>query len=153
MQTIYTSLVFVHVLAACAWIGGGFVMQVMGLRLGTPPHKEGMKQFFDVAHYVSPRIFMPAAIVTLLSGLTLVLMGGAIFRDAWIIIALIGVALTMVIGATQIGPNVAKVNALLESNGDIGEIARIGARLNTITRIDLAILVIVLFDMVLKPHL
>ena len=151
MSTFYAILVFVHILAACAWIGGGFVMEVMGLRLGATPNTERMKQFFDVAHYVSPRVFMPAAILTLISGLTLVFMGGALFRDRWIIIALTGVVLTLVIGATQIGPNVARMKALLDSNGDSAEINRVGARLTFVTRLDLFILVVVLFDMVVKP--
>jgi uncharacterized membrane protein len=127
-------------------------MEVMGLRLGSQPTPERMTQFFDVAHYVSPRIFMPSAILTLVSGLALVFMGGAIFRDAWIIIALVGVALTVFLGATQIGPRVARISALLSSGGDSAEVARIAKQLQLVTRIDLLILVVVLLDMVLKPQ-
>lgn len=152
MQSLYSMLVFIHILSACAWLGGGFVMQVMGLRLGAAPSKERMRDFFEVAHYVSPRIFMPAAIVTLLSGVTLVWMGGAFLRDTWIIIALVGVVLTVMLGATQIGPRVAKIHALFESNADVATINPIARRLNLFTRIDVAILVLVLLDMVLKPH-
>jgi uncharacterized membrane protein len=152
MLTLYTLLVFVHILAVCVWIGGGFVMEVMSLRLGGHPTKERVGQFFEIAHYVSPRVFMPAAIITLFSGVTLVLMGGAAFRDLWIVLALTGVGATIILGATQIGPNVMKMSDLLESSGDANEITRISKRLHFITRIDLVILVFVLLDMILRPQ-
>ena len=151
MISLYKLLVFVHVLAAVAWLGGGIVLEFLHLRIGKTPTVDNLREFFSIAHWLSPRIFMPTAIVTLLSGITLVFLGGTSFGDAWIVIALIGVAFTVFLGATQIGPTVERINAALQNNESMSVIEPLGRRLSLVARLDLAILLFVLLDMVFKP--
>ena len=146
----YEILVFIHILSATLWLGGGIVMELLHLRLGTSPTTEQLRDFFSMSHWISPRLFMPAALSTLISGVALVFMGGAGWGDTWIIIAIVGVVITVAIGATQIGPTVARISALMDS-GDPSAIAPLTRKLALVTRIDLAILLLVLFDMVFKP--
>jgi len=151
MAHLYQFLLFAHILSACVWLGGGFFLQALYLRLGSNPTKSNLLEFFSLSHWVSPRIFMPAAILTLGTGLLLVFLGGASWSDAWIIIALVGVAITIGIGATQIGPTVRKLRAALERGETEEKLAAFSLRLNIVTRLDLTILIAVLLDMVFKP--
>jgi uncharacterized membrane protein len=151
MENLYTAFIFLHILSAGIWFGGGVVIEVLALRLGPSASREAFKQFFDTAHWVSPRVFMPAALATIISGIVLVLIGGWSFSDVWIIFALVGVAITAFLGATQIGTTIAKMQALIESGADDMQLAAVGRRLHWITRLDLLILILVLLDMVVKP--
>lgn len=151
MAEMYKLLVFAHILSACVWLGGGFLLQMLYFRIGKNPTKENLKEFFSLAHWVSPRIFMPAGLLTLLTGVSLVYLGGALWSDTWIIIALVGVGITIILGATQIGPTVQKLSVALERGETREQLTALSRRLSVVTRIDLLILFGVLLDMVFKP--
>jgi hypothetical protein len=111
-----------------------------------------LREFFAIAQWLSPRLFMPAGITTLLSGITLVAVGRAEFAQTWIILALVGVAVTIALGATQMGPLIGRIHTLLKEEGSSDAVAPLAHRLALYTRIDLVILLLVLLDMVLKPR-
>lgn len=102
------------------------------------------------------RVFAPAALTTLLAGVGMVLVGDLSFGDAWIVIGLVGVALSFVFGAVlaeRAAGDLAR--ALAATDGtvepDHGVIAQARQRLAVVAGIDMVILTVVVWAMVFKP--
>jgi uncharacterized membrane protein len=70
----------------------------------------------------------------------------------WVVVGLLGYLATFTIGIAVIAPNVKKLHAAIEANGPThpASIALI-KRIMLITRVDTALLIIVVLDMVTKP--
>jgi hypothetical protein len=91
------------------------------------------------------------SIVVLLAGITLVWYGPFSF-ELWIALALAGIVATSLVGALYLGPTGGKLAKLAEERGfdDPGVIA-MRDRLILISRLDYALLVLIVLDMVFKP--
>ena len=72
------------------------------------------------------------------------------FGDDWIVIGLILFAITFLAGAGFFGPESGRIKKLIESEGADAAQARV-KRLLVLTRIDLMILFLLIFDMSVKP--
>jgi len=71
-----------------------------------------------------------------------------------VILGLVGIANTIVVGAAFIGPEAGRLGRLSEERSpDDPEVQRKIQRIFTISRYDLAVLVLVVLDMVIKPGL
>lgn len=70
------------------------------------------------------------------------------------ILGLVGIVNTIVVGAAFLGPEAGRISRLTEERGtDDPEVQRRLQRIFTISRYDLAVLLLVVVDMVLKPGL
>lgn len=106
----------------------------------------------EVEH-VGNRVFAPAAGIVLLMGILMVAFGDYGF-DLWIVLALIGYAVTFATGMLFIGPTSSKVAGAVQEKGiDAPEVAAQMDRLLLIARIDYVVLLLILADMVFKPGL
>lgn len=74
----YDWLVFGHIVAAIAWVGGGLTMQIVGARLARAESPEAVAAFSRTAEWIGPRLFMPASLAVLGFGIALVAVA-----DAW----------------------------------------------------------------------
>ena len=152
-MTWYEFLKTVHVLLAITWLGGAITFQLLALRIlkENPPTR--LAPFARDTEAIGMKIFLPASIVLLLAGILMVLdTPGIDFTDAWIVIGLGGIVSTIVIGAGFLGPEAKRLAELVEEKGDTDpEVVSRISRILTIGRIDLAILLIVAANMVIKP--
>jgi uncharacterized membrane protein len=149
----YDWLVLGHVLAAIAWVGGAITMQIVGNRLVRAESAEAVAAFSRTAEWIGPRLYMPASLAVLGFGIALVWVSDAwSIGQLWIILALVGIAISAIGGAVFFGPQSKRIAQAFEAEG--AESVRAQAlvrRLFVVSRADLVILLLLVADMVLKP--
>jgi uncharacterized membrane protein len=150
--SLYELLLTLHVLAMATWFGSGLAVTAMGLR----SLKAGIGPFsaFSVqATAWAGRAHPAAGVVILLTGIGMVLDAGYSFGDTWILIALVGIFAAMGVGGGLIErTSSALAESVAAGGGTLPETERpVAQRLLLYTRIELAILAIVIVDMVVKP--
>ena len=141
-----------HVLAAIVWVGGAIYAQALAtkvMREGDPAHLAVTAK--DLGQ-LGQRVSLPAAVSVLVFGVWLVAVSALNFTDAWILIGLVGIAITIVTGAFFLGPEAERLGKLAPEHDPADpEIQRRIRRIFAISRIDLVVLILVVADMVFKP--
>jgi len=83
-------LLFVHILAAMVWLGGGLTLLIVGLRAGASSRPEAIAEFAGAVPYVGLRVLMPSVVLLLVTGVWQVLASSAWkFTQLWVVIALV----------------------------------------------------------------
>lgn len=145
-------LLFVHIVAAMAWLGGGFMAGMLAGRMKTagPEHRLGFARLMEK---VSTGVFMPAAIIVLVAGIWLVLDSDVFeFEQAWVGIGLGIVAVTAAMGPLFFKPTIERGIAAMES-GDAAAAGAIMQRLGMGSKIALVLEFVAVWAMVVKPGL
>lgn len=151
---MYTTLNVIHVLAAAVWFGAAVALNIMLGRLSAAGDNIGKGVVARQATWFSKGVFDPAAIITLLAGIGMVLAsnGDLSFGDTFITIGFTGIILTLGIGHGMITPTVKKLQATMENEGpDSPNIEPLEKRVAMLSAIDILILVVVIWAMVAKP--
>ncbi len=150
---LYDILLFGHIACAIVWLGGGFMLTVMGIRAERAGSAAALGRVLDDMAALGGILFMPASLATLAFGIGLMIVGPWSFADFWVILGLAGIASTIVIGTTVLKPVSERLSRMVAAEGltaaavaDMGRLARIG-------RIDAVVLFMVVADMALKPAL
>ena len=86
---MYDLLVLVHILSAMVWVGGGFILMANERHT----HKRGgpaaLYRLMRQSEWVDDWIFTPAPLLTVASGVTMVIMSDAwAFTQPWVYLAL-----------------------------------------------------------------
>ncbi len=145
---------FGHIVMAMLWIGAGFSLIVLSVLADRARDHDGLKSVLDHTHRLSNVYFIPASLLVLAFGIALVLQSDFYgFDQLWIVLGLVGYALTFLTGIAVIKPRAEKIGGLLaESRGVMTPAAILeGRKLMTIARIDYVVLLLVVFDMIVKP--
>jgi uncharacterized membrane protein len=144
---------FLHVLSAAIWVGGGFMLQMLlwrARRLGP----EAAAQFNQAAEWTSQHVFMPSSFAALAFGIATTIAGKFDWGDLWITLGIVGFAISAINGMAVLGPTAKKMKAIIEERGPNDPVAtHMARRLDLFGRIDLIVLIAVVFDMVVKPGL
>ena len=151
-MTLYELLLALHILAVATWFGSGLAITVMGIRA----LKTGVAPFssFTVnATEWAGRAHPAAGVLLLVTGIWMVSEAGISFGEPWVVIALAGLFAAMGVGGALTGRTSAGLVERIAANGGIlPESERPAAdRLLLYSRIELAIIALVIFDMVAKP--
>ena len=145
----------VHILMAITWLGGAITFQLLGIRVlkENPPTR--LAAFTRDTEAIGMKIFLPVALVLLFMGILMVIdVPGIDFTDTWIVIGLLGIVSTIIIGAGFLGPESGRLATLIDQKGETDpEVVEKVKRILLISRIDLAILLLVAANMVIKPGL
>jgi uncharacterized membrane protein len=151
----YDWLVLGHILAAITWVGGAITMQIVGGQLVRAESAEAVAAFARTAEWIGPRLYMPASLAVLGFGIALVAASDAwSIGQLWIILGLVGIAISAIGGAVFFGPQAKRIGEALRSEGAESERAQaLIRRLFAVGRIDLLLLLLIVADMVLKPGL
>jgi uncharacterized membrane protein len=145
-------LLFLHVALAIVWLGSGFLLQVLGFKADASRDPVRIQALLDDADWAAHRLFVPSSLAVFVLGVLLTIEGPWSFGDLWIVLALVGYALTFATGLFVITPQVRRISAVMERDGGISPAAIAEVRkLFLIGRIDLVVLFAVVADMVLKP--
>jgi uncharacterized membrane protein len=147
-----------HVLVAVLWVGGGAtlaLLALMTLRMNDPVR---IAQFAHQAGKIGERLYTPASLLVLLFGIAMMTNDfGQLLWDwdmAFIVIALVGWALTFFVGFFYIRPTAAKLASAIEERGPTDpEAQRLIKNILLVTRIDVLVLLFIVFDMTAKPWL
>jgi uncharacterized membrane protein len=151
--TWYEFLLFFHISMAVIWVGGGATLQLFALRALKADDPMRMAEFAGDAEYVGNRLYIPASLLALVSGIWMVIDSDFWgFGDDWIVIALILFATTFLAGALFFGPEAGRIKKQIGVEGPTspGVQARI-QRLLALTRADLMLLFLLVYDMAVKP--
>jgi uncharacterized membrane protein len=142
-------LKFIHISAAVLWVGGGIAMLLGGLLLArTRPADDQMAHIRTVA-LLGPRLFMPASLLTLLSGLSLQVAAGWGWQP-FTVLGLIGVAFTAAFGAMVLGPSCERAAKMAQSWGAVSALPML-RRIYRLAAFDYAVQIGIVFLMVVKP--
>lgn len=148
----YAAFKAVHVVCALIWIGGGMLLTVLGLRAERARDTAQIATIAQQAAFAGERIFAPAGLVVLAMGIGMTINGHLGFGHFWIVAGLVGYALTFATGIGVLSPLAKKISASIESNGpEAPETQALISRILLIARFDMAMLLIVVLDMALKP--
>jgi uncharacterized membrane protein len=149
---MYDWLKAIHVLGAIVWVGGAIAMQLLAIRAMASKDTVRQATFSADVEWMGMRVFTPASVVVLLAGIAMVLDAGIGWTDAWILAGLAGIAFTIIVGASFLGPESGRLKALIAERGEGDpEVIRRRDRIFMVSRIDLAVLIFVVLMMVLKP--
>jgi hypothetical protein len=124
------------------------ILAWLALRSSLPGRRA---EFVGEAELVGTRLFAPTSLILLGLGFYLMHLGHWGY-PLWISLALAGFAFSFLTGIAFIGPESKRVTGLIESQGpeSAEAVARI-RRILLVSRVELVILILLFFDMVLKP--
>ena len=141
-----------HVGVAVFWVGGGILLTVLGLKAEASDDPNEVVTLARWAGFVGEKLFAPAGLVVLFMGIGMMINTNWGWGKFWVVAGLVGYALTFVTGIALLSPQAKKIEALSESKGptDPETLAAI-SRVLLIARLDIAVLLLVVADMVTKP--
>jgi uncharacterized membrane protein len=153
-MTWYEFLLFAHIAMAVVWVGGGAMMQFFGLRAINAPDPMRLAQFGQDVAWIGNRVLVPSSLLAVVSGILLVIdseFWG--FGDDWIVIGLLLFAITFLAGALFFGPESGRLGKLVEAEGPTAPVVQERMRrLLALTRADLMLLFLIIYDMAVKPE-
>lgn len=150
---MYEGWLFLHVLAIVVWVGGAMALQLQAMRAERSNHTARIVSLAHESEWIGLRVFMPASLVALASGILMVAHdGGWTFGEPWILVGLGALAVSFLVGALFLGPEAGRIGALTEEHGhDHPDVQRRIRRVFAVSRAELALLVLVIADMATKP--
>jgi uncharacterized membrane protein len=150
----YEIFLALHVLGAVVWIGGGVTMSVLMERARRADDTARVAGLIADSEWMSTRFFLPASLSLVFAGIAMVIIGQWSWETPWVVIGIAGFIASSVVGSVFVGKPSKKVHQLIAERGT--DDAEVKAGLNRIVffgRVDLAILLLVVLDMTLKPGL
>ena len=149
-MSYYEVLLFLHIAAAAVWLGSAFFLQMLVWRAGKAGDGPLLQGIASNSGWMAQRIFIPASLVVLIIGILLTIEGPWSFGDLWIVLGLAGYAFSFLVGILFMEPEGKRI-ALAMQAGDTGRASFHIARINTVSRIELVVLYLVIAAMALKP--
>ena len=144
-----TTLKFAHVLAAVLWVGGGFTTIVAGIVLAGRSTAQTQLAIVQAVTLLAPRLFIPASILTLATGVALLFVAGWGWQP-FTVLGLAGVIFTAGFGALVLGPSCERALKLSETHGAEAAIPSL-RRVQRLAMMDYAVQFAIVFLMVVKP--
>ncbi len=147
----YNVVKFLHILLAITWVGGGIFLQLMARSALASRLPGRAAEFAGEVADIGKKVFTPLSVLVLLLGLYLVQEGNWGFGSFWVSASILGIVISIAIGAGFLGPQSGKVAGLVQSDGPDSPAVRekIGTILK-VARIDTVLLVLIVFLMVTK---
>lgn len=147
---VYSIFKFLHVLTATAWVGGGLTLLAANIIAVRAKGNDALFSTLGIMNDLGKTWFVPASLLTLVFGVVTTTLGG-MWLDLWVILGLAGFASTFLTGLLVIEPTGRKIGEAL-AQGRADEALAAGQRLMRIVKFDYTVILVVVADMVLKPH-
>jgi uncharacterized membrane protein len=142
----------IHVTVAVVWIGGGALLTILGIRAQRESDPKEIVSIARQAAFAGEKIFAPAGLVVLAMGIAMMINTDWGWGKFWIVAGLVGYAVTFVTGIAILSPLAKKIEASAKQNGpEHPETIALIERILFIARVDIAVLLVVIVDMVTKP--
>jgi uncharacterized membrane protein len=149
--TTYQWYLAVHILAATVWVGGALATQVFAFRATRTNEGTRIANFAQDAEWIGMRIFLPSSLILVVLGFLLMNEGNWDY-DFWVVFALASWALSVLVGATFLGPESGRIAKVIDREGaDSPEATARLKRIFLVSRIELVLLIVVVVDMAVKP--
>ena len=152
MFTTYTVLLTLHIVAAVLWVGGGVTLHLMGRLAARSGDRDRMLAFSRDGDIVGPRFYAPLSLVLIVAGFLLVDEVNGDLSDTWIALGLAGWFASFLIGVLYY-PRAGKRREAIVAAEGAGSDAFLAVyrQIMSVNLIEIAILVLVVADMTLKP--
>jgi uncharacterized membrane protein len=145
-------LLTLHILAVATWIGAALAVQVIGARMSPSTPDAVVDQFAVDAEAIGKRLFGPAAVVLLITGVALVANEDLGWTDAWILAGIGAFFVVIAVGGAFLIPEGRRIAELARTPGhDPTEVRDRTRRRLLVARVDLLILILAVADMVYRP--
>ena len=144
-----TTLKFAHVLAAVLWVGGGFTTILASILMSGRSPAEAQLAIVRATTLLAPRLFIPASVLTLATGVTLLFIAGWGWQP-FTVLGLAGVIFTATFGALVLGPSCERALKLADTHGADAAIPAI-RRVQRLAMMDYAVQFAIVLLMVVKP--
>ena len=150
-MTWFEFWLFLHVTAAIVWIGGAATIQVFGIltKRAADPAKSAF--FATTVSYTILRVFLPAALVVIASGIGLTKTGHWDWGEPFIVGGLVLWALVALVAFGFLGRAIGAAGAQLAGDGPSPALALRMRNLVWLSRGLLGILLVIVFLMTVKP--
>jgi len=150
-MTWFEFWLFLHVLGAITWIGGAIAIQVFGIltKRAADPAKTAF--FIRNVSWLVMRVFLPAAVVVFVSGVGLVENGFWDYDETFVTVGIILWLIVALVAFGFLGRAMARVGARLEAEGPSPPLMLTIRNLVWTSRALLAILVVIVYVMTVKP--
>jgi len=151
--TWYEFLLFFHISMAAVWVGGGAMIQFFAFRALRAPDPKRLADFAGDVEFIGNRLLVPVSLLAVVAGVLMVIDSDFwTFDDDWIVIGLILFATTFLAGALFFGPESGRIKKLIEAEGPGSPAVQHRIRrILALTRADLMLLFLLIFDMAVKP--
>ena len=151
--SLYSWLLLLHILAAMVWVGGAVMLGAQATRVVVAKDAAEVARFLGSLRVIGPLVLAPATIAVLGLGIWMVLNSAAWdFKQEWVQIALGLFAAAFLIGAAH-QSRAAILAERASRRGDHPEALRQLVRWSIGYWTILALLVVAVWDMVMKPGL
>jgi uncharacterized membrane protein len=151
--TLYEWLLFLHVLAAMIWVGGLVMLTALSGKILRSGDRDAITRFSGTLRRVGPLLLAPSTIAVVSLGIGLVLDSNDWnFTQGWIVLALSLFAAAFLFGAIFQSRAAIQVQRAVEAGNDANA-ARLLRRWAWGMRLILLLLVVITWDMVVKPTL
>jgi uncharacterized membrane protein len=148
----YAVFKWIHVSAAVFWVGGGLLLTVLAMRAERAGDPEEIARIARQAAFAGEKLFAPAGLIVLAMGITMVINDHIGFGTTWVVIGLVGYALSFTTGIAVLAPLVRKATTLSDTVGPTApETQAVITRILLIARVDTVVLLLVVADMLVKP--
>ena len=146
---LYSILKFLHVTSAIIWVGGGFVLVLLGVFAASRNDQAEMVAVVKNVAFLSTRVFVPTSLATLVFGVLTAFVGG-FYGMLWIWIGIAGFVATFLTGLLILGPTAEKMVSA-DKAGNAADAGTISGGLLKMAKFDYVVLAVVVADMVIKP--
>ena len=134
------------------WVGGGLLLTALAIRAQRSDDPEDLATIARQATFVGEKLFAPASGIVLAMGIAMVVHRHLGFGTTWITIALVGWALSFAVGIGVLSPRAKRLTTLFDTVGATAPETQAAVRqILLIARMDVAVLLLVVVDMVAKP--
>lgn len=149
---MYTFSKFVHVVAVIAWLGAGLTFSIMNARVARTRDAANLGFMAEQGEWFGSRFFSTSAVITLLSGIVMVVASDALsFGDLWITAGFAGIVISIILGSVLIGRATTQLGDTVAAEGFGPGTEAIQRRLAMLGTIDLVVLFTVVALMIYKP--
>jgi uncharacterized membrane protein len=147
---IYRLLKFVHIASVTLWLGGAFTLCFVVLRVARADDRALLSSLLRQAGLYGRVVVLPASILTLLSGIGMLVRLGISPEFLWVRWGFVGVLGHFLLGSTLIRRSTARLEALA-ANGPVVALVAARRRYGLWSGLYLLLLLSVVGAMALKP--
>ena len=146
-------LITLHILAAIVWLGGAWMLLILGLTLKSADVQR-RTDFTRMSEKAPSIVFAVASIILIVAGSLLVDEAGYDYSDTWVILGYAGWFISFLFGVGFYGQEGKRRDKVIEERG-IADPAVVKSldRVLSVAAIDSVIITLVVVDMTTKPFL
>jgi uncharacterized membrane protein len=150
--TWYFVFKMIHVGAAVVWVGGGLFIAMCAIVAELASDDDQLLEIGRLADQVAAKVFPLMSFVVLGFGFAMTANGDIPYNQFWIIFGLVAWALSAATGILFLTPETKRLTRAMADRGPKDpEVQSRLRRILLVLRVDTAIMLLIVFDMVAKP--